>query len=73
MMEMRVMMRMMNLIGGKFHRFLYSSHIVKFFASALNAGTENRNAGILHSAFFTVHCCAGMVMVFPRFNVECRM
>jgi len=32
MMEMRVMM-VMNLCGGKLHRFLYSSHIVKTFAS----------------------------------------
>jgi hypothetical protein len=32
MMEMRVMM-VMNLNGGKLHRFLYSSHIAKAFAS----------------------------------------
>jgi hypothetical protein len=32
MMSMRVMM-VMNLNGGKLHRFLYSSHIEKLFAS----------------------------------------
>jgi len=35
MMDMRVMVEMMNLSCVELHRFLYSSHIVKCFASAL--------------------------------------
>jgi hypothetical protein len=35
MMEMRVMVEMMNLSCEELHRFLYSSHIVKTFASVL--------------------------------------
>jgi hypothetical protein len=35
MMEMRVMVEMMNLSCEELHRFLYSSHIVKTFASGI--------------------------------------
>ena len=36
MMEMRVMVEMMNLSCEELHRFLYSSHIVKTFASEVS-------------------------------------